>query len=406
MTASPLALAVTPIPPPTAPSSTALHSVAAPAAAPTASPTVTAATGTLLSVPAPAPTSPVIGAAAAAAAAVGSVLPSPLPGAMDLSDVNTVLHLSAVNPSSPHGCSPLPGTRLEAPTAFGGGDSTLALAAMPNILGDVSVRLSGLAPSGSEARAAAAVATTNTATVSITSATAIATVEDASAVTTAAAAAAVAAPSSASVIAAADATAATSSSLTAPLPGVTSTAAVAAATVVPHGTGKAMAGSSKAKKTVSQPAMTSPLDVGVQVGSRIRELRDEFFVVRFAPLTVEEGRDSTIAAAALEDEAKLISCEFFDTRSGFLRMCQGNNYQFDSLRRAKHSSMMVLWHLHHPQYPAFAHVCNSCDDDIGSDTRYHCDVCEDFDLCSSCISTVMHPHPLHAYCGYDRGGAV
>jgi hypothetical protein len=62
----------------------------------------------------------------------------------------------------------------------------------------------------------------------------------------------------------------------------------------------------------------------VQVGSRIRALRDEFFVVRFAPLS---DADDGHAKSAAEDDAKLISCEFFDTRSGFLRMCQGNNYQ-------------------------------------------------------------------------------
>ena len=59
-----------------------------------------------------------------------------------------------------------------------------------------------------------------------------------------------------------------------------------------------------------------------------------------------------------------ITCDFFDTRQGFLRMCQGNNYQADTLRRAKHSSMMVLWHLHNPSIPAYAHACNACEADI------------------------------------------
>ncbi|CAM9909652.1 unnamed protein product, partial [Hapterophycus canaliculatus] len=33
--------------------------------------------------------------------------------------------------------------------------------------------------------------------------------------------------------------------------------------------------------------------------------------------------------------------QVLDTRQTFLNLCQGNHYQFDMLRRAKHSSMMV-----------------------------------------------------------------
>merc|ERR1712196_700574 len=54
------------------------------------------------------------------------------------------------------------------------------------------------------------------------------------------------------------------------------------------------------------------------------------------------------------------SAEIFQNRSDFLSLCQGNRYQFDSIRRAKHSTMMVLYHLHHSEEPAFVSTCNIC----------------------------------------------
>jgi hypothetical protein len=76
-------------------------------------------------------------------------------------------------------------------------------------------------------------------------------------------------------------------------------------------------------------------------------------------------------------------------------MCQGNNYQFDTLRRAKHSSMMILWHLHNPSIPAYAHTCNACESDIGCGTRWHCETCYDFDICDACRTAgSKHDHPL------------
>lgn len=94
-----------------------------------------------------------------------------------------------------------------------------------------------------------------------------------------------------------------------------------------------------------------------------------------------------------------IDCEFFHTRQAFLSLCQGNHYQFDTVRRAKHSSAMVLYHLHNPDAPAFAATCNGCGKEIDAGHGFRCTTCADFDLCSNCKAMghgMQHPHPLAA----------
>eukprot|EP00878_Enallax_costatus_P007519 GHUV01007875.1.p1 GENE.GHUV01007875.1~~GHUV01007875.1.p1 ORF type:complete len:926 (+),score=290.96 GHUV01007875.1:200-2779(+) len=87
--------------------------------------------------------------------------------------------------------------------------------------------------------------------------------------------------------------------------------------------------------------------------------------------------------------------EFFETRQAFLSLCQGNHYQFDSMRRAKHSSMMVLYHLHNPEAPAFSSTCNFCHVEIEPGTGMRCTVCSDFDMCKNCHAQGMrHEHPM------------
>nr|KJB66326.1 hypothetical protein B456_010G135700 [Gossypium raimondii] len=98
-----------------------------------------------------------------------------------------------------------------------------------------------------------------------------------------------------------------------------------------------------------------------------------------------------------KDKDEILESEFFDTRQAFLNLCQGNHYQYDTLRRAKHSSMMVLYHLHNPTAPAFVTTCNVCHLDIETGQGWRCEVCPDYDVCNSCYQKdggIDHPHKL------------
>lgn len=99
----------------------------------------------------------------------------------------------------------------------------------------------------------------------------------------------------------------------------------------------------------------------------------------------------------IDDDLEEMDCEFLNNRQAFLNLCQGNHYQFDSLRRAKHSSMMVLWHLHNRDAPKFVQQCAICSREILAGYRYHCPICADYDQCHDCVSnpnTPRHPHQL------------
>ena len=86
--------------------------------------------------------------------------------------------------------------------------------------------------------------------------------------------------------------------------------------------------------------------------------------------------------------------DLFSPRVNNTGLCTGNKYQFDLLRRAKHSTMMTLYHLHNPDAPAHLYTCNECQQDILTGQRMHCDLCNngDFDLCQSCHRRVGHIH--------------
>jgi len=76
-----------------------------------------------------------------------------------------------------------------------------------------------------------------------------------------------------------------------------------------------------------------------QVTEEMRSMRNHFIVVTLLDL---QGKPRT----RIEDPVPRISNEFVDTRSAFLERCQMYHWQFDELRNAQHSTLMLLYHLH------------------------------------------------------------
>jgi len=58
----------------------------------------------------------------------------------------------------------------------------------------------------------------------------------------------------------------------------------------------------------------------------------------------------------------------------------------------------ILWLTLVCLYHRFVYTCNNCKSQV--ETRYHCTVCEDFDLCIQCYDKDGHPHKMEKL-GFD-----
>lgn len=100
---------------------------------------------------------------------------------------------------------------------------------------------------------------------------------------------------------------------------------------------------------------------------------------------IQNNRSIEEKSKIIDDDAEELDCEILENRQAFLNVCRApNHYQFDELRRSKHTSMMILWHLHNRDAAKFVPCCFSCGKEILSGIRYACSTCTDFDLCNDC----------------------
>lgn len=88
-----------------------------------------------------------------------------------------------------------------------------------------------------------------------------------------------------------------------------------------------------------------------------------------------------------------IDCDLMNMRVAFLNYAHHKYYEFSSLRRVKFSTMVLLYQLHRIATGQLTVCCNRCGQQCR--TRYHCTVCENFDLCGVCYRIrPIHEHQM------------
>lgn len=98
-------------------------------------------------------------------------------------------------------------------------------------------------------------------------------------------------------------------------------------------------------------------------------------------------------AADTDDKDGLLDYDFFHDRVSFLNFCEKNFYRFDTLRRAKHSSMMILHHLHASRARAIGTICSICSQKAVE--GWQCETCSPFHVCSECYQREGHNCHVH-----------
>ncbi|KAA0194450.1 CREB-binding protein [Fasciolopsis buskii] len=148
--------------------------------------------------------------------------------------------------------------------------------------------------------------------------------------------------------------------------------------------------------------LDGPIDCAQELSRKVYDTMDKlkeiFFVIRL------HRHNSAASLPPTTDPDQPVHSELMDSRDAFLQMARERHLEFSSLRRAKFSTMVLLYELHMELRQSFMYNCNVCGAQI--ETRWHCNECEEYDLCSRCYKTENHPHPMVKYgLGIDEDSA-
>ncbi|XP_050889289.1 histone acetyltransferase HAC12 [Lathyrus oleraceus] len=120
--------------------------------------------------------------------------------------------------------------------------------------------------------------------------------------------------------------------------------------------------------------------------------------------TLKNGEVHPLCLAVVDDipsstkhNDTILENGLFEDRNIFLSFCQKYQFQFDTLRRTKYSSMMILYHLSNPNTMNFGKCCSICCAHNVFQKCWKCEVCPDCTICYACYKdrgADCHEHKL------------
>lgn len=125
--------------------------------------------------------------------------------------------------------------------------------------------------------------------------------------------------------------------------------------------------------------------LGDEVSAAVRRLRTDFFVCHLLPKkhmtdaekglatsfsTYVQSYKDLLSTSLEESESQTHQSGIADTRNGLLEFSQYRNFQFDTIRRAKYSTAMLIYYLRNPNASGLIPNCTTCRNEI-TKVRWH-----------------------------------